>query len=160
MLAGGQIDAPQAGIAKQGGDSHFLQRFALETHGGFDAAGAMKFSLQHQNPPVTAWLRGGRDYPELTHSLLANSNSAVLLWALKPAEDGPAAGLVARFWNVGSTAQEYTVSLTGGVSKAVRTTHIETDLEPLAVRPAGITNRIAPTQIQTIRMVPAGGAAK
>ena len=31
VLAGGQIDAPRAGIPKQGGESHVLQPFALQT---------------------------------------------------------------------------------------------------------------------------------
>lgn len=31
VLAGGQVDGPRLGIPVQGGDSHFLQRFALQT---------------------------------------------------------------------------------------------------------------------------------
>ena len=160
MLAGGQIDAPQAGIAKQGGDSHFLQRFALQTHGGYDAAAAMKFALEHQNPPVTAWLRGGEAYPETTYSLLDVSNPGVLLWALKPADDGPGKGLVARVWNLASGAQEYSLSLATGIASAARATHIETDIETIPVAAGRVTNRIAASQIQTVRLVPAGGAPR
>jgi alpha-mannosidase len=154
VLAGGQIDAPQAGIAKQGGDRHFLQRFALRTHGGFDATSDMQFALEHQNPLVTEWLRPGGDYPEATYSLLQNSNPSVLLWALKPADDGPAAGLVARFWNLSAATQSYTVSLSDGIASATRATHIETDLEPLPVSGGRVTMTISPAQLQTIRMVP------
>ena len=45
--------------------------------------------------------RGGRvrrsdgPYPEQSHSLLGISNPNVVLWALKPAEDGIAAGAIA-----------------------------------------------------------------
>ena len=158
VLAGGQIDAPQAGIAKQGGDKHFLQRFALQTHGGFDATAAMRFSLEHQNPPVTGWLRPGGEYPETSYSLLTNSNPGVLLWALKPAEDGPKAGLVARYWNLSTTAQDISLSLAGGISAASRVTHIETDLEPVPLRSGKLEVRMAPSQIQTVRIVPAGGS--
>jgi alpha-mannosidase len=155
VLAGGQIDAPQAGIAKQGGDKHFLQRFALRTHGGFDATSDMQFALEHQNSLVTEWLRPGGDFPEATYSLLQNSNPGVLLWALKPAEDGPAAGLVARFWNLSTTGQSYTVSLAPGIASATRSTHIETDLEPLPVSAGRLTLPIAPAQLQTVRLIPA-----
>ena len=157
VLAGGQIDAPQAGIAKQGGDTHFLQRFALRTHGGFDAAAAMRFSLEHQNPPITAWLGRGAGLPGNSFSLITNSNSKVLLWALKPAEDGPQGNLIARFWNLSSEAQDVPFVLTGGLVRATRTTHIETDLEPLALRFGQPVLHMTPTQIQTVRLIPAGG---
>lgn len=160
VLAGGQIDAPQAGIAKQGGDTYFLQRFALQTHGGFNAAAAMRFSLEHQNPPVTEWLRDGKDLPGTTFALLTNSNPDVLLWSLKPAEDGPAAGLIARVWNLGAGAQDYALTLNGGISKAARASHIETDIEPLPLRSGALPNRAAATQIQTVRLIPAGGALR
>jgi alpha-mannosidase len=158
VLAGGQIDAPQAGIAKQGGDSHFIQRFALQTHGGYDAVASMKFALEHQNPPVTAWLRGGDMYPETSYSLATISNPQVLLWALKPAEDGPRSGFVVRVWNLASSAQEYSLSLATGIASAMHTTHIETDIEPIPLAAGRVTSHIAPSQIQTVRVVPAGGA--
>ncbi len=160
VLAGGQIDAPQAGIPRQGGDSRFLQRFALQTHGGFNAVSAMKFALEHQNPPVTGWLRAGGRLPESSFSLLTISDPEVLLWALKPAEDGPAAGLVARVWNLAGEPREYSLALSGGISSAFLATHIETGLELLPVRAGTAVSRIAGSQIQTVRLrpnaVPAG----
>ena len=155
VLAGGQIDGPQAGIPKQGGDSHFLHRFALRSHGGYDAAVAMRFALEHQNPPVTQWLApGDAELPPTEFSLLQNSNADVLLWALKPAEVGPRAGLVARVWNVGSSEQDYQLSLSGGIAAAVSATHIETDTGPLMHDRNAVRATAAPTQIQTIRIVP------
>jgi hypothetical protein len=47
------------GIPDQGNDNHFMQRFALQTHAGFDPVVAMKFSLEHQNPLVTGAVVGG-----------------------------------------------------------------------------------------------------
>ena len=114
VLAGGQIDAPRAGVAKQGGDTHFLQRFALQTHTGYNATSAMKFALEHQNPPVTGWLRPGGALPEASYSLLSISNPDVLLWSLKPAEDGPAKGLVTRVWNLSQRPQEYSLDAGDG----------------------------------------------
>ena len=155
VLAGGQIDGPQAGIPKQGGDRYFVQRFSLQTHGGFDAAAAMRFSLEHQNPPVAFWIRnGGAAYPEKSFSMVSVSNPSVLLWALKPAEDGIAQGLIARVWNLTSQPQEYSLELAGGLKSARRVTHIETDIDALTVTGNRVANRATATQIQTIRLVP------
>ncbi len=155
VLAGGQIDAPQAGIARQGGDSHFLQRFALQSHTGFNATNAMKFALEHQNPPVTGWIRAGGNLPEKSYSLVSISNPDVLLWALKPAEDGPGKGLVTRVWNLAKNPQDYSLSLTGGVTAAMRVTHLETDLATLPVSGGAVTVRLEGSQMQTMRLTPA-----
>lgn len=160
VLAGGQIDAPQAGIAKQGGDTHFLQRFALETHTGFNATHAMKFALEHQNPPVTDWIRTGGSLPEKTYSLLTISNPDILLWAFKPAEDGLGKGLVSRVWNLTAKPQEYSLALATGITSAIKTTHLETDLDPLPVRNNAVTVRLEPSQIQTMRLMNAKSTAR
>jgi hypothetical protein len=68
--------------------------------------------------------------------------------------------LVARFWNLGRAAQEYSVTLASGISAAARATHIETDLEPLPLRAGKVNTRIAASQIQTLRIVPAGNAMR
>ncbi len=159
VLAGGQIDAPQAGIAKQGGDSHFLQRFALQTHTGFNATNAMKFALEHQNPPTTGWLHQSGSLPETSYSLLSISNPDVLLWSLKPAEDGLGKGLVTRVWNLSVNPQEYTLALTPGLASATRTTHIETDVAPLPADTRQVTVRLQGREIQTLRLVPARAVA-
>ncbi len=155
VLAGGQVDGPSLGIHKQGGDAHFLQRFALRTHTGFHAVQAMQFALEHQNPPVTGWIHGSGTYPETLYSLLSISNPDVLLWALKPADDGIAKGLITRVWNLAATAQDYTVTLAPGIAQASRATHIETDIAPISITSGGIRAHAERTQIQTIRIVPA-----
>lgn len=154
VLAGGQIDGPSLGIHKQGGDNHFLHRFALRTHTGFNETEAMKFALEHQNPPVSGWIRAGGAYPGTSYSMLSVTNPDILLWALKPAEDGPARGLIARFWNLSSQPQGYSVSLEPGIARASRATHIETDMEPVPTSGATITIRAERSQIQTLRIVP------
>jgi len=69
--------------------SRFLQRFALQTHGTFNQIAAMKFSLEHQNPFVTGIVIGSNPvYSENSYTFLTISDPDVLLWALKPAEDG------------------------------------------------------------------------
>lgn len=154
ILAGGQIDGSSLGIHKQGGDTHFLQRFALRTHVRYDAAQAMRFALEHQNPPVTSWVRGGHDYPEQSYSLLSISDPNVLLWALKPADDGVDKGLITRVWNVSASPHEYSITLSPGIRQAIRTTHIETDLAPLSVKDSTVQLRAERSQIQTLRIIP------
>ena len=100
VLAGGQVDGKRLGIQNQDGDRYFLQRFALRPHGKYDEPVAMRFALEHQNPPVARWLTGGGDWPEETFSLLTLDRPAVLLWALKPADDDPRQ-TIARLWNLG-----------------------------------------------------------
>ena len=152
VLAGGQIDGAGLGIQAQNGETHFLQRFALRPHSGYSKTEAMRFALEHQNPPVTGWVQGTAPaYPEAEFSLLTISHSDVLLWALKPHEDGIAKGLVARVWNQAKTAQ--TVWLTPAIPlhQAVRLTHIETALEPLA-----LTNSALETTVEAHRMATFG----
>lgn len=162
VLAGGQVDGPYLGIHKQAGDTHFLQRFSLRTHSAsFNPTEAMQFALEHQNPPVSGWLReGGRDYPEQSYSLLAISNPDVLLWALKPAEDGIGRGLTVRTWNLSAQPQRYSVHLQPGIREAARMTHIETDTAPLPIESDTVPLSAARSQIQTVRLVPATDGTK
>lgn len=157
VLAGGRIDAPRAGIAKQGGDRYFLQRFALQTHTGYDATRAMKFALEHQNPLVAAALRPGEakpgpGLPETRYSLASVSNPEVVLWALKPSEDGIAKGIVTRVWNMSTKPQEYFLTLAEGIRAATRTSHIETDIGPITPVAGKVAVRLEGSQMQTMRV--------
>lgn len=156
VLAGGQIDAPKAGIPRQGGDTHFLQRFSLQTHGGYNAVTAMRFALEHQNPPVADWVRGGTAYPEKIYSLLKVSNPNVLLWALKPAEDGISQGLVARVWNLADKPEEYGIELATGIARAKEVTHIETTIAETPVAAGRVVKTARARQLQTLQLTPPG----
>jgi alpha-mannosidase len=155
-LVGGQVDGPKLGIPRQGGDTHFLQRFALQTHGHYDAASAMRFALEHQNPLVAAPVSGGSAYPEDAFSALSCSNPDVLLWALKPAEEGIAQGLIARVWNLSARPANFTITTWRPLARAERTTHIETNLESVRLRNGALSAVAAPQQFQTYRLLPAG----
>lgn len=119
----------------QNGATRFLQRFALRPHGAYDQTAAMKFALEFQNPLVAAPIIGTTNspYPATNHSLLAVSNPNVLLWALKPHDDGIEHGFVARVWNQASTPMQTRLSPSTPMANARRLTHIETPIEPLAV---------------------------
>jgi alpha-mannosidase len=155
FLAGGRIDNLGRGI-NQGGDKYFLQRFALNVHGAYSVTTAMKFAMEHQNPLTTALVTGPAPspYPAASYSFLSVSNPNVLLWALKPAEEGISQGIIARIWNQGS-AGNVSVGVPGrkgGVLSAMQSTHIETDLKTLPVSGGVATAPINQRQIITLRL--------
>ena len=157
ILAGGQIDGPSLGIRAQNGATYFLQRFALRPHGAYDPVAAMKFALEHQNPFVTGELIGNAkgSFPADTFSLVTVDNPNVLLWAVKPAEEGIARGIVTRLWNVSDAPATARVSLMSGLSSASRTTHIETELAPVGLTANGaLPVTFARQQLQTYRLSP------
>ena len=156
VLAGGQVDGSSLGIQNQGGDSQFLQRFALQTHGSFDQTSAMKFSLEHQNPFVAAEVTGTNSptYSENSYSFLTISDPDVLIWALKPAEDGINQGVITRVWNQANTARSYVLSLAPEIINAKQTTHIETDISNASIINGNLSAALASNQIQSHRLVP------
>ncbi len=156
VLAGGQVDGRYLGIQNQNGATHFLQRFALRAHGPYDAASAMRFALEHQNPLVTGAVVGTNEspYPETNYSLLGISDPDVLLWSVKPAEEGIGSGIIVRAWNLATAPRAYSVQLTGGIREAKQATHIETDLKKLPLENGQLKTTMGRTQIQTLRLIP------
>jgi alpha-mannosidase len=149
-LLGGQVDGTGLGIQNQGGDSYFLQRFALQTHTGYDPAVAMRFALEHQNPLLTAEVTGGNIYPETAYSLLAIDNPNILLWALKPADDGIAEGVLARVWNVSGSTADFALSCTNGdISSAQTATHIETPTGNAIISNGALTASLNSQQLKS-----------
>ncbi|GAB3011935.1 glycosyl hydrolase-related protein [Spirosoma pulveris] len=158
-LAGGQVDTKREdkgvlGIRGQHGETNFLYQFALMTHASaFEPLAAMKFSLEHQNPLTTGWVTGSMDtYPSPAFSLLHTSDPNLLLWSLKPSEDGIGQGLMVRFWNVANKPATPTLTTTLPIRQAWQATHIETNEQPL--KPAGkqLQVRFAPNQLNTYRL--------
>jgi alpha-mannosidase len=155
-LVGGQVDGTDLGIPSQGGDSYFLQRFALQTHGAYDPVAAMRFALEHQNPLVTSQVTGGSDYPATSYSLLTISSSAgsVLLWALKPCEDSILNGFVARVWNLSnSPVNDFSLTWSPGpILDAGHVTHIETPVEQATLTNGVLTESLSPWQMKTFSL--------
>jgi len=157
VLAGGQVDGAKLGIPAQNGATYFLQRFALRPHGTYDQVAAMKFAMEHQNPFVTGALIGKDTGPFTadTFSLVTVSDPNVLLWAVKPAEEGIARGVIARLWNLSDAPASAIVTLGSGLTSVQRTTHIETDLAPVSLTAAGgLPATFARQQLQTYRLTP------
>ena len=156
VLAGGQVDGPWLGIRDQNGNSHFLQRFALRAHGAYDPVEAMKFAVEHQNPlacgPVIS--KGDHAYPPDTYSLFRVTNPNVLLWTVKPAEEGIDQGVIVRLWNAGDARSDAAIHTSSRLSAAVRTSHVETDIENVPLDAHGDVNAdLAAQQIQTFRLM-------
>ena len=149
VLAGGQVDGKRLGIPDQGGDTHFLQRFALGPHGAYDEPAAMRFALEHQNPPVARWLTGGGELPETSFGLLTIDRPDVLLWALKPSDDDPRRA-VGRLWNLGAERTPFALNWHGAPIAAAReATHIETPLGQAQVRGGALAESIAAHEMKT-----------
>lgn len=155
-VVGMQVDGNGLGILAQGGDTRFVNRFAFQRHGAYDPAAAMRVSLEHQDPLIEVRLTGGSAalLPPTTYSFVSLSSSDVLLWALKPAEEGIASGIIARVWNVAQGQRSLALSIPAASHiTATRTTHLETDLSPAAVVNDVLTETLQPQQLRTYRIV-------
>ena len=165
VLTGGQVDGPKLGIPSQGGDRHFRQRFALQTRSRFDPVEAMRFALEHQNPLVAGMVTGGTGvpnategvggptaYPEQAYSLLRVSRPELLVWAVKPAEEGIDRGVIVRLWNMAYHPVQGEIELGRPVRRAQRATHVETDLDEVRLTDGKLPVSLAAQQLQTYRL--------
>ncbi len=156
-VVGMQVDGPNLGMPNQDGDSRFLNRFALRTHGAYDPAAAMGMALEHQNPLVAARLTGGPSgaLPAASWSLLSLPAPDVLLWALKPAEEGISSGVIARVWNLAEGTRTLQLSLPAtGITQARSVTHIETDAGAATLVSGVLQDDLARQQMKTYRLLP------
>ncbi|MCB0217711.1 MAG: glycoside hydrolase [Chloroflexi bacterium] len=153
VLAGGNVVFGDHGLPAQGGDTRFTQRFALQTTGPgtFDPAAAMRFALAHQNPLLAGRLEPMPDrasrLPAEPFSLLSEATPSTLLWALKPADAGPQAGLVARLWNLGDRPAADPIRCQVPLLGVSRLSHIETPIGPATVARGQLRATLAPREI-------------
>ncbi len=149
VLAGGRVVGTGSGIYDQGGADYFLQRFALASHGAYDPVLAMKFALEHQNSFVVGEVKGGADYPADFYSFLAVDNPNVLLWAVKPADDGIEAGIVLRLWNISQEKQDFSLRVGGEIKKALNLSHIETPMGEATIQSGALADSLNAQQMKT-----------
>jgi alpha-mannosidase len=153
ILSAGQVDAPFLGIINQDGDSYFENFFALRTtKNGSDASEAMKFSLEHQNPLVTATIKGGSGYNSQSLSLFEVTNPKVLVWAVKPSEEGIDNGIIMRIWNMSDQDEELIIESSSLINKCKMTTHIETDISDVKADQGKLKLEIGHNRLQTYRI--------
>jgi alpha-mannosidase len=154
VLLGGQMDKDKnLGIFKQNGDSLFVQHFAIQTHDrAFDSKTSMKFALEHQTPLSATLATGGGILPNV-YSFLQTDNPNVLLWALKPAEEGAAKeGIVARFFNLDSKNQPLAISSAKVIDIAKQCTHVETDIQSVETSNGKLSTDIGLHQMKTWKL--------
>ena len=119
----------------------------------FNPVTAMNFSLEHQNPLVTGGITGLRDsYPGPTFSLLNTGDPNVLLWSLKPSEEGMKEGLIARFWNFNTRSVTPAITVARPIRRAWQTTRIETNERLLKPANRTLSVRFAPNQLNSYRL--------
>jgi alpha-mannosidase len=156
VLAGGQIDRDKGlGIENQDGDSYFGNFFALKPYmDEFDATATMKFSLEHQNPLIAGSVTGTKDDYGNNFSLITISDPNVLLWSIKPSEEGIANGLITRFWNLKNQPVSPVINLNPAIESAWETTHIETNKHELTPENGALSIFLNKNQIKTFRIFP------
>ena len=159
-LAGGQVDKKREdggmmGISKQNGQQSFYYNFALTTHQNtFNPTTAMKFALEHQNPLVAGRIEGNDVGKSAnTFSLLSVNDPNVLLWSLKPSEEGIENGLITRFWNFNSKPVNSVVKLFKPISTAWQTTHVETNEQQLTPINGMLKANFNQYQLKTYRLL-------
>ena len=157
-LAGGQVDKKledkgMMGIFNQNGQKSFFYNFALTTHqNAFDPTNAMKFSLEHQNPLTTGWIVGTNGINQNTFSLLSVSDPNVLLWSVKPSEEGIENGLITRFWNFNAKPVNPILKLSKPINTVWQTTHIETNEQKLKPMNGVVKTNFNQFQMKTYRL--------
>jgi hypothetical protein len=153
VLAGGQIDAPGLGIVSQDFDSYFENFFALKPDlNGYNPANGMRFSLEHQNPLIAGRIKGNSLYKDPSYSLFEVNNPDVLVWALKPAEEGIDNGIIMRVWNMNGRDETFTITSPSGISRCFLTSHIETDISEIKPESGVLNLKIGHNQLQTCRI--------
>ncbi|MFK8114619.1 MAG: hypothetical protein AB8B91_20625 [Rubripirellula sp.] len=159
LLAGGQIDGKKLGIPKQGGDRIFTQRFAMfaSTPSTNGSVQAMRSALEHQNPLAVASVsevEGQRKQQRF--SMLDLKSDHVVVWTLKPAEpdqNGAGQGTIVRLWNLSDKPSAYELTMKQPFQRCIKSSHIETDIEPMKVTDGKISESLPAGGMRTLRIL-------
>lgn len=155
VLAGGRALLPDRGIVDQDGEEEFNQSFSIRTYVAFDAAAEMKFALEHQNRLVTGRVTGGSAvYSPREFSCVSITDPNVLLWALKPAEEGyDERGIIARVWNFGDSTSGGDINFHGQIIEAHEVSHVETDIRPNSYSGSSLKADVPSKAMSTYRVM-------
>ena len=97
---------------------------------------------------------GGTAYPGELHWYLTVSDPNVLLWSLKPAEEGIGEGVIARLWNLTASPKLFAISLNEPIARAKSVTHIENDRGDATISAGTVTATAAQNQLLSFRLFP------
>ena len=154
ILAGGQIDKDNGlGIENQDGDSYFENFFALKPNSkDYDPSSSMRFALEHQNPLIAGKVTGSNEIYGNQFSLLSVSDPNVLLWSVKPAEEGIDQGIILRVWNTNDKDVDCTISAEKPIESVQKITHIETDIASITPVSGKLKTTIGHNRMETFRI--------
>ncbi len=164
-LAGGQTDKLNAdqpndtsylGIYAQNGQSQFRYRFAM-TAGAekFDATRSMQFALEHQHPLIAAFATGDENSSAAaSFSLIQINDPDILLWSIKPAEDGPDNGLIARFRNMKEKNKTPFIQFAPAIEDVWQVSHIENIIRKIPFEPNSIQPALKGFQMISLKIIP------
>jgi alpha-mannosidase len=159
-LAGGNVDKTVEnggvlGILNQHGQKEFSYHFAIAAQqGSFDATKSTKMALEHQNPLVTGTITGENDeFNSKSFSLLNVNDQNVLLWSIKPSEEGIENGIITRFWNFNNKEITPKIQFNATLKSAFQTSHIETNEKEIEVAKNTIQFKFQPFQMATFRQL-------
>ena len=127
VLAGGSL-RPCNPILNQAGDS--LSSPALRAPVARALRPASRDAVRARAPEPTRRRHRCRAAARIrasSYSYLSVSDPNVLLWSLKPAEEGIGEGVIARVWNLTGSPKPFSISLNEPIARAKSVTHIETD---------------------------------
>lgn len=152
VLVGGSID--NYGMYNQGGDADFVQHYAINTYNTYSSLNSMKSALDHQDNFTTGQVNNtAGNLPADSYSFLNISNPNVLLWALKPAEEGmDLRGAIIRVWNFSNASSSANITFNDVINIAKNTTHIETDIADAPFSNNVLQATYGKNQIKTYRV--------
>ena len=75
-----------------------------------------------------------------------------MVWAVKPAEDGIEDGVIVRLWNLSDDDEKCVLDAGWKMKSAARTTHVETDIEPMEVKKGRLTLNMGHNRIETYKV--------
>ena len=170
---------PSADSISGSGNAKISSQFDSTFADDFDSVAAMRWAMEWQNPLVAQELSRNKNIAVAESPLSAdkfsflsvvdlvadsvvgadpaNEGSSVMLWSLKPCEEGIDASLICRAWNVSNSRCEVLVQLADQkqqpkLSSAQSATHIETDQSEIPLRNGAVPIEFAPQQMRTIRL--------
>ena len=155
-MVGGQTDGANLGIPDQGCDSVFEQQFSISVHNSrFNKLESMKSSLEFQQPLIAGMVKGEKNapLPFSIYAFIKTSGPEVILWALKPAEEGVKInGIIARIWNLNESFLKSDLKFNRTVSSATETTHVEVDLRSIPFKKNVVFIEAESQQMKTFRI--------
>ncbi|HVZ96513.1 MAG TPA: T9SS type A sorting domain-containing protein [Chitinophagaceae bacterium] len=152
VLVGGKITG--LGLDNEGGDADFNQSYAINTFNTYSPATSMQSALDHQDNFTTGQISNQfGTLPKDAYSFMAISDPDVLLWALKPAEEGmDTRGAIVRAWNFSNTATSPNIIFNDGINVAKNVTHVETDISNASFSNNVLYGNFGKNQMKTYRV--------